>query len=289
MYTEVAIICGALFFGFAVYFLSGYIIARKIINPSSLKSRYKGNYYFINENVADDGEEWTQLSEKKYPLKARFYKCDTESHKYVILVPSYFGDSKSVGYLKDVFVKRGYNCLAVDNRCTGKTKGKNITFGIFENYDLYKWCERINNLDKNSTIGVMGEGMGGSIAMMLASDIEDIEFCISYNPFINLDEIFTKIVKKNYKCLTPLVKSWILTLTDIDVEQLNINEWCTRMKCPLLIVATENNELIPNKQLKLLDGCKEYDILYLPSNKHLLSLRNNIDMLEEKLDKFLVK
>jgi alpha/beta superfamily hydrolase len=285
-YIVGVIICGILFIIFGLYFLISLIITLKIIKPSSLNKRFYGKYNFINENVVDDGEEWTQLSDDNFILKARYYKSEEKSNKYVILVPSYFGDSKSVSYLKDVFLKRNYNCLAVDNRTTGKSKGKYITFGIEESKDLAKWYERITNSDKNALVGVMGEGMGGSTAMIFASDFEDIKFCLSYDPYINFDATLASILNKS-KILAILIKGWISTLAHVNIEQINIEQWCIRMKCDMGIIATRNNDFISNKQYSLLDGCKNCDIIYVPNDKHLLSLRRNIKILEDNIEKYL--
>ena len=67
----------------------------------------------------------------------------------------------------------GYSLLLIDNRSSGSSEGKYITFGMRESEDLIRWIKYINKKYPDFNIILGGVSMGASTIMMSMNRIKD--------------------------------------------------------------------------------------------------------------------
>ena len=70
-----------------------------------------------------------------------------------------------------LFHNLGYNVLAPDDRASGRSQGKYITFGWPDRLDYVKWIKQvIAKKGSDSQIGLFGVSMGGATVMMVSGE-----------------------------------------------------------------------------------------------------------------------
>jgi fermentation-respiration switch protein FrsA (DUF1100 family) len=121
------------------------------------------------------------------------------SKKTVILLHGFtytlFGSVKYVEF----FRKKGFNLLMPDSRYHGKSGGNNITFGLYEKYDVKAWIDMV--IEKTGTpecIGIHAESMGASIAIQHASIDSRVSFYITDSIFSDMEDALAHRLKADY-------------------------------------------------------------------------------------------
>lgn len=129
------------------------------------------------DNLAKE-EVWID-SEQTYSLHG--YWIENDSSKKTVILAHGFGVNlyASFRYI-EVFLSKGFNVLLYDEAFHGQSGGKFCTMGYYEKFDL-KACVSwvVEKCGSDSLIGVHGESMGASTALMGAAIDDRISFLIS--------------------------------------------------------------------------------------------------------------
>ena len=83
----------------------------------------------------------------------------------------YEGEAMHMARYIRLFHNLGYNVLAPDDRASGQSQGKYITFGWPDRLDYVKWIKQvIAKKGSDSQIGLFGVSMGGATVMMVSGE-----------------------------------------------------------------------------------------------------------------------
>ncbi|MFA6866392.1 MAG: hypothetical protein WCR54_02630 [Clostridia bacterium] len=256
-------------------------IAYILTRTHKIDNRLMGKYKYINqEKPLQNGKTWTVLGDNNEIFRAKFYQTNND-HKYIILVPSYLGNNESTNYACKLFLEKGYNCLAINNRGTSKKTGKSVTFGFYENYDLQKWFNYLLNYDNEAEVGLFGEGMGASTALMCAGDIPEIKFVISYNAYFSMEKLIDTKMEK-YKIFIGPTKWFLRHFIKVYVEQLNPDIWAKKAEATIVIINDESKLIDSKIQNEYIKEINNLPIKIV--GEHLMGLRNNPEMLLKALE-----
>ena len=104
-------------------------------------------------------------------LCGKYYECEKNA-PIELMVHGYRGDSRrdlSGGVIRAF--KQNRNVLLIDNRASGRSEGKVITFGVKESKDCISWINFIiTNINKEAKIILTGVSMGAATVMIAASE-----------------------------------------------------------------------------------------------------------------------
>jgi hypothetical protein len=153
-----------------------------------LKSTYDGHdipadYIYCDKaddnTVSDQGE--SDYSERK--------NRDT-----VIMVHGLGGNRKTIYPVAQVFLERGYNVVAYDQRSSGENKAENTTFGFKEKYDLRDVANRVKGWATDKKMGIWGTSYGGITTVLAVCDpmLEitiSTDFMILDSPISNAEDM----------------------------------------------------------------------------------------------------
>ena len=107
----------------------------------------------------------------------------------IILVHSYGGTRDTMLPAADMFTRAGFHVVIFDERGTGHSIGANVTFGALEPLDVLGALDYLltrPDVDR-SRVGVMGVGLGGSVAIMAASQDDRLRAIAVEAPYASLN------------------------------------------------------------------------------------------------------
>jgi hypothetical protein len=181
-----------------------YYISGKVLNPDA--KDYDKTFRMELENKHFTKDYYDSLPKEELYLQSPYgykmhaiYIPNSSSKKTVILVHgrthSLMGSYKYV----DIFRKRGFNALLVDNRNHGKSGGENSTFGYFERYDIKAWVDWVfEKTGQNSLVGFHGESLGAVISLMHMTVDKRPDFYVIDSPMANLSSTLGHSLKEDY-------------------------------------------------------------------------------------------
>lgn len=151
----------------------------------------------------------------KYKLKG-FWIPHENAKKTVVLVHGYTSNLQGMIRYIPIYTSKGFNVLVYDQRYHGGSGGKNCTFGYHEKHDLSKvldWIE--SKLGEGTQIGLHGESMGASIAIMNSGGDSRSSFVIADCPYSDLAHQFGDRISAEYHLpATPvlMIAKWVTYL-----------------------------------------------------------------------------
>jgi len=153
----------------------------------------------ISSTPKDYGMEFKDVEFKaKDGFKIRGWLVVNKTASPTIIICHGFNTSRSdVLVLADFLFDGGYNILLFDFRGHGQSQGWYTSFGLQEQRDLAAAIEFLKNNQelKSKDFGVIGVSMGGSVAIMVAAENQDIKAVAADSPYVDLDRSIIRHTK----------------------------------------------------------------------------------------------
>ncbi|HSP46532.1 MAG TPA: alpha/beta hydrolase [Clostridiaceae bacterium] len=257
-----------------VAFLSKY--ANRVIYPTT-KSYERAREIELEDGVLDesylDGLEFETLKLKSpygYQLYGRLYPNDSD--RYIIIV---HGITMNIyGGLKylPIFHKRGFNVIVYDQRNHGESGGTNTTYGHFEKWDLKVITDYLHGrFGEEISVGLHGESMGSSVAILNMAIDPRIDFAISDCGFSDLSELMLRQLilntKINSKKLLALINLVVRRKAGFSIEDVSPVRELPSIIRPILFIHGEADDYIPVKMTRSMFSFKlDRKFLYLVPN-----------------------
>ncbi|MCM8822835.1 MAG: alpha/beta fold hydrolase [Candidatus Omnitrophica bacterium] len=175
------------------------------------------------------------------------------------------------------FVEFLYPCFSLflfDFRAHGESSGKITHFGLKEHLDVYaaiKWL-RMNKKTKNANIGIWGYSLGGAVGIIAADGNNEIKALVTDSAFANFPEMVTNYYKNFgplkyvFSGTSRILGRWVLR------SDFSLNSPETRIsgiKCPILIIHSEDDEFVPFQHAKrLFEKAPEPKELFITHGSH---------------------
>lgn len=138
-----------------------------------------------------------------YKIKGLYIKNPVQTNDTIILLHDYDSNlCDSLNYA-EMYLDKGFNLLLYDSRAHGKSGGKDISYGYYEQDDLENWIGWVSIKNKQEgIIGVQGDGMGAVVALEHAEKYQAkdrISFYIVNSPFSDLKQyIYKKVIQEKF-------------------------------------------------------------------------------------------
>ncbi len=165
------------FYAFIVVFLAWSTVSPKPSRMGDNPGEFRMNYEQVNFNSKDGT-----------PLSGWY--CKPEKPRAVIIL-CHGVDSNRKGMMPKarLLYKAGFSVMMFDFRTRGESGGKLCTIGNLEVEDLLAAVAQVHANPKNSSlpIGVLGDSMGGAVAIMGAARESSISAVVAESPFDRLD------------------------------------------------------------------------------------------------------
>lgn len=225
-----------------------------------------------------------------------FYKS-LGNDKLAILAHGYGADHKEMANYAKFFEKRGYDILAIDHRCHGKSDGDDLTMGINESQDLIRWINKMLQIKPQYKIALFGHSMGAAtICIALGEELPSnvilaIEDCGYDNANNQFKSVYYK-TKMHIKIAYKIFYNYTKKTHNFNLNDADAVSGLKKSKIPVFFIHGAADDFVPTEMVyKLYDAVPEgRKGLYIAENAgHVASYSVNPIKYEKELDKFMAK
>ncbi len=241
------------------YRMAFYVPPRKPVSSEEI-SIPKGKIYEPYRQLMEDWtrqtrqmsfEELTITSFDGLTLYGKYYEY-TPGAPIEIMFHGYRGTAERdlSGGVQRCF-RLGRNALLVDQRCSGKSQGNTITFGIYEHRDCIGWVHKvIDRFGPDVKIILTGISMGASTVMIAAGQPlpDNVIGVLADCGFNSARDIIQKVIKKMGlppRLAYPFVKWGARLFGHFDLEETSSEEALKSCRIPVIFFHGEADNFVP--------------------------------------------
>jgi len=271
--------------------------ASKLLSPPRLKRKW------TPKDLGHDCEEVTVKTSDGLTLRGWF--IDKGSNTTIIAIHGYTASKYEEDYMKpviDLLARNGYNVVAFDFRAHGDSDGEITTLGVKEVEDYIRIIDRLKNEkpDKAEKIGVIGYSMGGAVTIMLSAKDNRINAAVADSPYIDITASGRRWIMRMKGALRslllavyPLIVRFAASKAGINIEDLVMYKYASRIKIPFMIIAGRNDDLVALDEIKrfyeALRRTNPNVVLWVTDSGHVRSIKDHPKEYEEKVIGFFKK
>ena len=157
----------------------------------------------------------------------------------------------------------GHNALIVDQRCSGRSGGNVITFGVNERRDCETWVKfMIDHFGDDVKIILTGISMGGATVLMASGypQPKNVIGVLSDCGYTSAEEIIKKVIKDDMKlpadAAYPFVKLAARVFGGFDLEEMPPIEAVKQCALPVIIFHGDADDFVPCEMgRRIYDAC----------------------------------
>ena len=191
----------------------------------------------------------------------------------------------------------GHSALIVDQRCSGKSDGNVISFGINEHRDCLAWVDyMISHLGPDVKIILTGISMGAT-TVLIASDKDlpsNVIGILADCGFHSARDVICSVADSMHlpaRLLYPFVKFGAKLFGRFDLEECTAVESVKNCRVPVLFFHGEEDDYVPSHMSqKNFDSCNSRKkLVFIPGAGHGLSFPVAPDRYVKEMDDFFHK
>ena len=190
--------------------------------------------------------------------------------------------------------------MIINQRASGESEGRVITFGINERRDCHSWVNyAIEHFGSDVKLIIGGVSMGAATVMMAAGDPlpENVICVLADCGYSSAEEIIKKVVKEMHlpvKLLYPFIKLGASLYGKFDLEETSPMEAMKKCKLPVVFVHGDADDFVPYEMsVRLYNECisDKKELITIPGAGHGLAFPadqdgyvNRLNEIKEKWD-----
>ena len=236
-------------------------------------------------------EELEITSHDGLKLKGLFYPG--ESDKTMIWVHGYTSHAERESAFPGLFYRSlGYNVLIPYLRAHGPSEGKYISLGAFEQLDMMRWVDKINQRFPEGKIVIHGLSMGGGIVLDLSTkEMKNVKCLISDAPSTQVADIFKyvsrDVFKKGHEKVTQHCIARFCREFHADPDSFDRVKNIAQGRYPLLLSAGSNENLDDVLMAIKERNPMETTVVILPGCNHGNGMYKKTEMYQTAIKDFL--
>ena len=188
------------------------------------------------------------------------------------------------------YYKMGYSLLLIDQRASGKSEGKYITFGMRESEDIICWCKFVNDAFKLPIV-LAGVSMGATSVMMAMKDLRAdmrVKYVIADSGYNDAYKEVIYAINHYFHIPGILfifgINLWCRLIAKFSLKEKKVVDCIQNKRIPLLLIHGEEDDFVPPINSKIIHeaykGKKEFELFeeahhgmsYLVDSKKYVSL-----------------
>ena len=251
--VAVLIIC------YICYRIAFFAPKRKPVDPDEIRTPVGAIYDPYREKMIKWVKESRALPQEEFSIKSfdgltlygKYYEY-TKDAPIELMFHGYRGNAESdlSGGVQRCF-KLGRSALIVDQRCSGKSDGNVITFGINEHKDCLSWIDfMVKHFGNDVKIILTGISMGASTVLMTAGNPlpDNVIGVLADCGYTSAEEIIKVVIKKMKlppNLSYPFVKLGAKIFGHFDLEELSAVEAVKNATVPIIFFHGESDDFVP--------------------------------------------
>ena len=199
---------------------------------------------------AMDCREMSISSHDGLRLCARYYEFSPDS-PLELMFHGYRGNAERdlAGGIERCFAL-GRSCIIVDQRCSGMSQGRTISFGINEMQDCLRWIDHTVSCFPERKIILTGISMGAATVLMAAGEKlhENVVGVLADCGYTSARAVIYHVIRSLHlpaKPLYPLVRLAGRIFGGIDIEKSRPIEAVARCTVPVIFFHGEADDFVP--------------------------------------------
>jgi len=226
-----------------------------------------------------------------------------KNNKTVILVHGLGGNRYTTYPYAEMFLERGYNVLAYDQRSTNENTAKYTTFGYWAKYDLIDCIDYISENAYGQIIGVWGQSYGGAtvgLAMGHEDTDDKVDFVILDCPISSMEWMINEEMKGMNTGIPVSFMSWCGNIVNrlklgFSYKDADVAAAMRNVETPVLIINSKADNVTPyfmgkeiydgirgnNKQIWTVED-SEHAMMWVD---HKTEYRNKVNELLDSIEK----
>ncbi len=190
-------------------------------------------------------EDVTFKTKDGFKLSGWFILSKNARAKTIVLLHGYPADKGNI-LPALAFLNEKYNLFLFDLRYFGQSEGSYSTAGAKEVEDLAAAIDYLKSRGIRE-VGVWGFSMGGAVALVSSPQVPEIKIVVSEASYARLDLMARELYRLpllDYP-LAWLTELWARLFLGVDVRKVAPMDAVKNIQIPILIVHSENDEMIP--------------------------------------------
>ena len=285
--TAVFLIAAVLVITYICYRMAFYAPPRKPLPPDVIEIPEGEIYEVYRESM----EKWTRETREMacqnfsvtsfdgLTLTGKYYEC-APGAPIELMIHGYRGSSERdlSGGVQRCF-KLGRSAFLVDQRCSGNSQGKNITFGIYEHQDCLTWVDfMVKHFGQDVKIILTGISMGAATVLMAAGKPlpANVMGVLADCGYSSPKEIIQKVIKQMGLPVAisyPFVKLGARLYGGFDLEAYSPIEAMKQAQVPVIFFHGEDDDFVPcDMSRAMYEACtSRKELVTIPGAGHGLS------------------
>lgn len=151
----------------------------------------------------------------------------------------------------EMFSRHGYGVLLTSVRAHDLNDGEIIGFGIHEMPDLDAWYEFLLQRPEvdPQRIGILGDSMGGSLAIQYAAQNENIRALVAHSAFSSMEDTITTSLTYFTGLppfpFAPMIRFWAERIVGGSIRDINATAWIGEISPrPVFILHSEGDTVV---------------------------------------------
>ena len=249
---------------------------------------------YANETAKVPYKEFCITSFDGLKLYGKYYECK-KGAPIELMFHGYRGTAQRdlAGGVQRCF-KLNRNALIVDQRCSCKSEGHVITFGIKEHKDCLSWIDfMINEFGNEVKIILTGISMGATTVLIAGGTKlpQNVIGILADCGFNSAKDIIKRVIKKTHlptKLAFFFVKMGAKMYGKFDIEEITAEQALKKCTVPVIFFHGENDDFVPcEMSRKNFDACaSKKKLVTVKGAGHGLSFLVSPQKYYEKLDDF---
>lgn len=233
--------------------------------------------------------------------KGYFLPSEKESDVYVLCIPGFKTSAKKqFRFITKYFHDKNINVFMIDNRASGESDGRYISFGMYEYYDALQWLYFMNEtFGSDIKIILYGVSMGAATVNNVCGDASipsNVRFVVSDCSFTSPWELFTFSLKQAHWPVFPLIQGvnmYNRMLNGFSFKDCNTPiESVKYIKIPALFIHGTRDTSVPSYMSeKLFEECSspDKDLFIKEDAPHCACYLKAPDEYEARINRFIEK
>lgn len=245
-------------------------------------------------------ETWHEnaVENDKIKLVATYVPAAQKTNKTIVVAHGWHENAQIMSRYIEMFHNLGYNVLAPDDRGSGRSGGKYLTFGWLDRLDYVKWIHQI--IDKEGSdveIGLFGVSMGGATVMNVSGEKlpPQVKCVVEDCGFSSVYQEFKSVLTRDYHLpATPILQVGSIIakpLIGYDFKDASTLKQLKKNKLPIFFIHGDSDSFVPTSMVyQNYDATDAYkEIWVTKDSEHAKSLKNHYDEYQQKVGAFFDK
>lgn len=192
------------------------------------------------------------------------------------------------------YYEHGLSVLLIDQRATGKSDGRYITFGVRESEDVRLWCEKMRSQFPDLPVVLAGISMGASSVLMASDSLPDnvraiLADCGYDSPLDEFIYVARHFMPRPSILLLPGVELLCRLVCGFSLRKNSASAHLKNCSLPVFFVHGMADGLVPyeNSPRNQSACAGESELFLVPNADHGMSYLVDMDGYHQRLERFL--